>query len=153
MLQRAMQCCAAPVRSTHPAFGLTWCRRGVQVHLLAVLPVARLVAASHPEHIHTVHFQPVDHSAAPVDLVQPLPAPACGSQAPSHPAPGSSPRHHPAPPILDGEVPRRGGLWRETPTKEELVVGQRSLGVYHWSLRSCERNKQINKLSQHQYSN
>ena len=124
----------------------TWCRWGVQVHLLTVLAVARLVAAAHPQHVHAVHLQPVDHAAAPANLVQALPAPSGGGQASPDAAPGSPPWYHAPPAVLDGEAPGRGGLGGQAPGQEELVVGQGALGVDDWSQGSCDRTHEKKKL-------
>lgn len=110
----------------------------MQVHLLTVLPVARLVAASHPQHVHTVHLQPVDHSAAPAHFIQTLPAPACGGQSSSDPASRCSSWHHAPAAILHGEVPGGCRVLGQPPAQEELVVSQGALGINHWSQRSCD---------------
>lgn len=119
---------------------LTWCRRGVQVHLLTVFPVACLVAASHPQHVHAVHLQPVNHRAAPTHFIQSLPAPASGCQSSSDPTSRGSTWHHAATAILDGEVPGGCRVLGQSPAQEELVVGQGTLGIDHRSQRSCKKN-------------
>lgn len=119
---------------------LTWCRWGVQVHLLAVLPVARLVAASHPQHVHAVHLQPVNHGAAPAYFIQSLPAPAGRGQSSPDPASGRPSWYDASPAVLDGEVPSGCRLLGQSPAQEELVVGQRTLGINHRCQGSCEEN-------------
>lgn len=128
---------------------LTWSRRGVQVHLLTVLPIACLVAASHPQHVHAVHLQPVDHGAGPTHVVQPLPAPSGSGQPSSDSASGCSSRYHTTTPILDRVMPDRCRVRGETPAEEKLVVSQGALGVNHWSQGCCEllfKYKQCLKL-------
>lgn len=120
---------------------LTWCRWGVQVHLLTVLPVARLVAASHSQHVHTVHLQPVNHSAAPNHFIQSLPAPAGGGQSSSDPASRCSSWYHTSAAILNGEVPGGCRVLGQSPAQEELVVGQGTLGINHWSQGGCDKNR------------
>lgn len=119
---------------------LTRCRRGVQVHLLTVLPVARLVAASHTQHVHAVHLQPVDHSAAPTHFIQSLPAPAGSSQSSSDPTSRGSSWNYTPTAILDREVPGRCRVLGESPAQEELIVGQGALGIDHWSQGSCDKH-------------
>lgn len=125
----------------------TWCRWGVQVHLLTVLAVARLVAASHPQHVHAVHLQPVDHGAAPANVIQALPAPPGGGQTSPDPAPGSPSWDHASSAILNGEAPGWGGVRGQSPGQEELVVGQGPLSVDDWSQGSCDNKpSQMKKL-------
>lgn len=119
---------------------LTWCWWGVQIHLLAVLPVARLVAASHPQHVHAVHLQPVNHSAAPAYFIQSLPAPAGRGQSSPDPTSGRPSGYDTSPAVLDGEVPSGCRLLGQSPAQEELVVGQRTLGINHWCQGNCEEN-------------
>lgn len=120
---------------------LTWSRRSVQVHLLAVLPVAGLVAASHPQHIHAVHLQPVNHGAGATYFIQSLPAPAGRSQSPSEPTPGCSTGYHAPTAVLDREVPGGCRLLGQTPAQKELVIGQGALGVDNWSIGGCLNTK------------
>lgn len=94
---------------------LTWCRRGVKVHLLTVLPVARLVAASHPQHVHAVHLQPVNHCAASTHFIQSLPPPASSCQPSSKPASGRSSWYHTPTAILHREVPSWRRVRGESP--------------------------------------
>ena len=113
----------------------------MQVHLLAVLAIARLVAATHAQHVHAVHLQPVDHCAGAAHLVLPLPAPARGRQPSTEAAPGAAPRHHPPAAVLHRVVPGGGGLLGQPPAQEELVVGQGALGVDDRGQRSCVRGR------------
>lgn len=109
---------------------LTGCWWGVEVDFLAVLSEPRLVAASHPEHIHAVYLQPVHHSVGPSHFVQTLPC--CGGVRGSDAAPrGCSSSRFPL--VLDREVPSRGRVLRESPAQEELVVSERLLSVDYWS--------------------
>lgn len=120
---------------------LTWCRGSVQIHLLAVLPVAGLVAAPDPQHVHTVHLQPVDHGAGSAHFVQSLPAPPGCCQASPEPTSGCTSWDHAPAPVLHGEVPGWCRVLWEPPAEKELVVGQGALGVDHWSQRSWDKKK------------
>lgn len=140
MWQSQCLCLLVAVDSQTVVCTLTWCRRGVQVHLLTVLPVARLVAASHPQHVHAVHLQPVNHSAGPTHFIHPLPAPAGGCQSSSDPASRRSSWYHTPAAILDGEVPGWCRVLGKPPAQVELVVGQGTLGINHWSQGSCDKN-------------
>lgn len=124
-----------------PCSHLTRCRRSVEVNLLAVLPEPRLVAAPHPEDVHAVHLQPLDHRTGPLHLVQTLPRRGGAGGA------GAAPRRSGSsgsPLVLHGKVPGRSRVLREAPAQEQLVVSEGFLSVDDRSQRSCrEGGEQI----------
>lgn len=117
---------------------LTWGRWSVEVNLFAVLPEPRLIAAPHPENVHAVHLQPLDHRAGPLHLVQALPRRGGAGGA------GAAPRRSGSsgpPLVLHRKVPGRSRVLREAPAQKQLVVSEGFLSVDDRSQRSCRERK------------
>lgn len=98
-----------------------WRGRGVQVDVLAVVAIARLVAAPHPQHVDAVGVRVLQHRAAAPHLLPPLP-----QLQPFGFGVGL--------PVLHRVMPRGGGVLREPPAKEDLIVRVCALSVDHRSL-------------------
>lgn len=97
----------------------------VQMHILAVLAVARLVAAADAQHVHRARVRILKQGAGAPHLLPPLPAG------------GARLGWHICAPELNGVVPGRWRVGGQPPAQEDLVVGKGALGVDDWSLGHC----------------
>lgn len=122
----------------NPCTYLTRCWWSMEVNFFTVLSEPGLVAASHPEHIHTVHLQSINHSTGPSHFIHTLPC-CCGIRG-SGAAPGRSSSSCSSL-VFNREVPCWGRVLREAPAQKQLVISECLLCVNNWSQRGCGGDK------------
>lgn len=95
------------------------------MHVLTILAIAGLVAATDTQHVHRACVRVLKQGAGTPHFLPPLPAG------------GAWLGRHICAPKLNGVVPGRWRVGGQPPAQEDLVVGKGALGVNDGSLRHC----------------